>query len=185
MKCFLLMVGMLPCWLSAACWVCGPTEGEGRATTVRAHRCVSVCFGAVEQEPPAQVRYAGLLLGLVHASLPEDDVMRMLADERCDLSGASVQLLAQTQVGTLRGVALSGLMADLSEVRGVQLSGLASRCREVKGIQAALALNRAEGRVCGLQLGLFNVARELCGVQFGLLNTNAAGWTLPLVNISW
>lgn len=174
----------LPWLASAACWVCGPTSGEGGAT-LGTHRCLGLCLGALRTAPPAAVRYAGVLLGVVHAAMPEGDVVRALADERCDVSGASVQLLAQTNVGTVRGVALTGLVADVMSVRGAQISGLASRCRDLDGAQVSLALNRAEGRVRGLQLGLLNVARELRGVQIGLLNTNAAGWTLPFLNVSW
>lgn len=174
----------VPGWIGAACLVCGPKNGE-TVGTVGTHRCLSVCLGTVRMAPPASVRYCGALLGLMHTSLPEGDVMRALADERCDVSGASVQLLAQANVGTVRGLALTGLFSEVSEVRGVQLSGLGSRCREVRGAQVSLALNRAEGEVCGLQLGLFNVARRLKGVQVGLLNTNAAGWTFPLLNVSW
>lgn len=180
----LLLLSALPGLAGAACWVLGPSKGEGGAT-LQVHRCLGICLGTLRTAPPASVRYGGLLLGVAHAAMPEGDVMRALADERCDVSGASAQLLAQTNVGTVRGLALTGLVSDIASVRGAQLSGLASRCRDLDGAQLSLALNRAEGRVRGLQVGLFNVARDLRGVQVGLLNTNAAGWTLPLLNVSW
>lgn len=184
-RAFLFALALALPWVtSAACKVCGPTSGEPVAT-LGAHRCLSLCLGILETTPPASVRYAGLLLGLTHNALPEGDVARILADERCDVSGASVQLLAQTNVGTVRGVALTGLVSDVRTLRGAQVSGLASRCRDLTGAQVSLALNRAEGHVRGVQIGLFNVATQLRGVQIGLLNTNAAGWTLPLLNLSW
>lgn len=181
---FFALVVALPWLAPAACKVCGPTSGEPVAT-LGVHRCLSLCLGTLQMTPPDSVRYAGLLLGITHNSLPEGDVARVLADERCDVSGVSAQLLAQVNVGAVRGLALTGLVSDVQTLRGAQLSGLASRCRDLAGTQFSLALNRVEGRMRGLQVGLFNVATQLQGVQIGLLNTNAAGWTLPLINVSW
>ena len=48
----------------------------------------------------------------------------------------------------------------------------------------ALGINLAQTSK-GVQIGVLNVAKELVGVQVGLLNINRAGWTLPLINISW
>lgn len=183
-RALLLALALALPWVApAACKVCGPTSGEPVAT-LKAHTCLSLCLGTLRTTPPAAVRYDGLMLGLTHASLPEWDVMRALADERCDINGASVQLLAQANVGTLRGLALTGLIADLQTLRGVQIAGFGALSKDLAGVQIAPA-NFVFGPARGLQIGLVNVANKLQGLQIGLLNTNASGWTLPLLNFSW
>ena len=182
-----------------ACAVCGPSDALPE--TVEAHCCLGVCFGTARSEGEASLTYRGLLLGVAHSGLGEDDLVRMFRDERCNLSGASVELFAQTSVGTLKGVAVSGLLSDWAEIRGVAVSGLGNRSRSQAGVLAAIGLNRVEGDVrgvqaglCnagmavrGVQLGLLNFATELKGVQLGLLNfsdASAAG-VLPLVRVAW
>lgn len=159
--------------------------GEGSLPTQPAHRCLSFCLGKATVEPPAKLSYCGLLLGLAHNSLAREDIQRVFVDEQCEVTGASVQLFAQTNVGSFRGVAVTGFFSDCQALTGAQMSLLGNRAEEVTGGQVALGLNRAEKRVDGVQVGLVNVAEELHGIQFGLLNVNGAGWVLPLINIGW
>ena len=176
----LLVAGVLP---ARDCVLVG--GGEGHLATQPAHRCLSFCFGKATVEQPATLSYCGILLGLAHNSLAREDIQRAFVDEQCEVTGVSVQLFAQTNVGTLNGVAVTGLFSDYQMLNGAQVSILGNRAEEVTGGQVALGLNRAEKRVDGVQVGLVNVAKELHGIQFGLLNVNGAGWVLPLINIGW
>ena len=168
---------------SSSCAVIG--AAEGRLASEPAHRCLSLCLGTATVEQPNQLNYTGLLLGLVHNALPPDDIQRAFLDERCNLTGLSLQLLEQTQVGTVCGLTVSGLFADTAELRGLQLSLLANRADTLGGAQLALAMNRAADEATGLQIGLLNVATDLHGLQIGLLNINRSGWVLPLLNFAW
>lgn len=168
---------------SSSCAVIGTREGA--LASEPAHRCLSLCLGSAKVEQPNQLNYTGLLLGLVHNALPPDDIQRAFLDERCNLTGLSLQLLEQTQVGTTCGVALSGLFADHSKLSGLQLSLLANRADALSGCQLSLAMNRTAGAATGLQVGLLNVASNLHGLQIGLLNVNRSGWVLPLLNFAW
>ena len=168
---------------SSSCAVIG--AAEGRLASEPAHRCLSLCLGTATVEQPNQLNYTGLLLGLMHNALPPDDIQRAFLDERCNLTGISLQLLEQTQVGSVCGATVSGLFADTAELRGLQLSLLANRADAAQGLQLALAINRTAGEATGLQLGLLNVATDLHGLQLGLLNINRSGWILPLLNFAW
>ncbi|MBQ9693860.1 MAG: hypothetical protein IJV69_03810 [Kiritimatiellae bacterium] len=166
---------------TAACLVIGPSRGEGG--TLQTHTCAGFCFGASSATDDT-VAYYGLLLGLAHASMQTNDVMRMFRDERCDINGCSVQLLSQLNGGALRGLSLTGLVAAHQEMSGWQLSGLANDAKTVRGAQTALGINVAQD-VRGVQVGILNLADDLKGVQIGLINVNRAGWAFPLINISW
>lgn len=168
---------------SGSCAVVG--AAEGRLASESAHRCLSLCLGTATVTPPNQLDYCGALLGLIHNTLPPDDIQRAFLDEQCHLTGITLQLLEQTQVGAVHGVAVSGLLADIAELQGVQLSLLANRADTFGGAQISLAMNRTAGEATGLQVGLLNVATELHGLQLGLLNINRAGWALPLINFAW
>lgn len=165
----------------AACTALCPL-GE-TPVSLSTHTCFGLCLGA-RTGSQQHVAYHGLTLGLAHASMREQDVMRVFCDEQCDFNGASVQLLSQLNRGTVRGLSLTGCVAVQQHVRGVQFSGLANDAQTVKGAQIALGINLAQTSK-GVQIGVLNVAKELVGVQVGLLNINRAGWTLPLINISW
>ncbi len=179
---FLLLLA-LPLMASALpCGHIGPSD-EG-PQTLAAHRCLSLSFGKKSVNEHT-LTYKGALIGLIHLSMDEEDIRRPFIPETCSIDGFSFQLLTQGSVGTLSGMTMTGLMSHATHHRGVQLSGLANRVQTLSGVQLALALNRAEERASGLQLGLINVAKELKGVQLGLLNFNAAGWCFPLLNISW
>ena len=168
---------------SSSCAVIGSVEGS--LASEPAHRCLSLCLGSATAVPPNQLTYRGLLLGLMHNALPPEDIQRAFLDERCHLNGLSLQLFEQTQVGTVRGAAISGFFADIAEPQGLQLSLLANRADALSGLQIALAMNRTTGEACGIQLGLLNVATQLHGLQLGLLNINCSGWVLPLLNFAW
>ena len=168
---------------SGSCAVVG--AAEGRLASESAHRCLSLCLGTATVTQPDQLAYRGVLLGLLHNTLPPDDIQRVFLDEQCHLTGFSLQLLEQTQVGSVHGVAVSGLLADIAELQGVQLSLLANRADTLGGAQLSLAMNRTSGEAVGLQVSLLNVATELHGLQLGLLNINRAGWALPFINFAW
>lgn len=184
MKLFLLLSVLMPALLGAVpCLTLGVSDPPPE--TVTAHRCLSLAIGTRTTHKPFSLTYNGLLLGLSHASMSAMDVGRILADEVCTVNGASIQLLAQANVGPMNGLSLTGLLAEHGRVRGLQLTGLANRADALCGVQASLAMNFTDGRCNGLQFGLLNFAGDLCGVQIGLLNVNKAGWILPLINISF
>lgn len=183
MKRLLLILLLLPAFLRALpCLTLGFTDPPPE--TVAAHRCLSLALGTRQTSSPTALTYNGLLLGLSHVSMPAMDVGRILLDERCTINGASVQLLAQANVGTLNGLSLTGLLAEHGRVRGLQLTGLANRADALAGAQLSLAMNFADQRCAGLQIGLLNFAGDLRGLQIGLLNVNKSGWILPLINFS-
>jgi hypothetical protein len=99
-------------------------------------------------------------------------------------AGVSVQVLSQLNVGTVRGLSVSGLIAAQRDVCGWQLSGLTNNAREIAGVQTSIGMNLADD-VKGVQVGLLNVTKRLKGVQIGLLNINRAGWVFPLINVSF
>lgn len=184
MKSFLLALLLFPALLGAVpCLTLGFTDPPPE--TVTTHRCISLALGTRRTPEPTAVTYNGLLLGLSHISMSAMDVSRMFIDERCTINGASIQLLAQANVGTLNGLSLTGLLAEQGSMRGIQLTGLANRADSLAGAQLALAMNFTDQRCAGIQFGLLNFAGDLCGLQIGLINVNKAGWTLPLINFSF
>ncbi len=179
----LLLLALFPFTLCALpCGHIGP--GDEGPSTLPLHRSLSLSMGTKTVETTT-VTYSGFLLGLAHCSMGANDIQRIFADERCNVRGCSLQLFAQSTVGTTSGVAISGLTSDTTTFNGLQLSGLANRTDTLNGVQIALAINRSEDVVRGVQVGLLNLAGDLKGIQIGLLNTNAAGLTLPLLNFSW
>lgn len=151
--------------------------------SAKTHSCCSLCLG-VRTSHETSLNYNGLTLGLTHSSMPRGDVMRMFMNEQCHFNGLSVQLLAQLNVGTLRGVALTGLFCAQDAVNGWQCSGLANDAIRLHGVQTAIGVNVAD-EVTGIQIGILNRTKCLKGLQIGLLNVNHAGLTLPLINFSW
>lgn len=183
MKSLALLFLLLPALLRGVpCLTLGFTDPPPE--TLPSHRCLSLALGTRRTAAPLTVTYNGLLLGLSHISQPALDVSRIVLNERCNLNGASVQLLAQANVGTLNGLSLTGLLAEHGTVRGLQLTGLANRADTLSGAQLSLAMNFTDGACRGLQFGLLNFAGDLCGLQIGLLNVNKSGWILPLINFS-
>ena len=67
---------------------------------------------------------------------------------------------------------------------GLQFALLSNDARHIRGSQIAIGMNVAD-EVCGFQLGLFNVTKQLKGIQIGIWNTNESGRTLPLINFNW
>lgn len=184
MKSLLLSLLLFPALLGAVpCLTLGFTDPPPK--TVAAHRCLSLAIGTRRTPDPTSLTYNGLLLGLSHISMPAMDVSRMFIDERCTINGASIQLLAQANVGTLNGLSLTGLLAEQGTMRGIQLTGLANRADALAGVQASLGMNFTDRECTGLQFGLLNFAGDLCGLQIGLINVNKAGWILPLINFSF
>lgn len=176
-----IFVGMVHV-AQAACVACCPL-GD-RPETLKTHACLSLCLGVRTAPAQHHVVYHGLTLGLAHASMPAFDPLRMFFDEKCDFNGVSVQVLSQLNVGTVRGLSVSGLVAVQRDVYGWQLSGLTNNARKIAGAQTSIGMNLAND-VCGVQVGLFNATKTLKGVQIGLLNVNRAGWVLPLINVSF
>jgi hypothetical protein len=166
----------------AACVACCPLGDS--TETLKTHACLSLCLGVRSTPAPHHVAYNGLTLGVAHASMPEFDPLRMFFDEKCDFNGVSVQVLSQLNVGTVRGLSVSGLIAAQRDVCGWQLSGLTNNAREIAGVQTSIGMNLADD-VKGVQVGLLNVTKRLKGVQIGLLNINRAGWVFPLINVSF
>ena len=166
---------------AASCW--SPIAMGETPETLQTHACWSLCVGAREGEAN-QITYRGLTLGVMHASMPFNDVLRVVKNEQCDFVGASVQLFAQTNVGRVRGASVTGLLSFHERVDGLQFALLSNDVKRVRGVQAAIGMNVAD-EVRGLQLGIFNATKQLRGIQIGLWNTNAAGWILPLINFSW
>lgn len=176
------LIAVATSYLHASCLTLYPL-GE-RPETLDTHACFSLCLGARTTSEKDHIAYHGLTLGLAHASMPDNDIMRMFRNESCDFNGATIQLLSQLNHGTVRGLSLTGLVAIQRSIRGVQLSGLANDARDLKGLQMAIGINMAQ-EICGVQIGLLNVTSKLTGVQIGLLNVNRAGLTLPLLNASF
>ncbi len=158
--------------------------GDEGPQTLATHRCLGLSFGGKTVEGDT-LTYKGLQLGLAHASMNEEDIQRAFIQEQCHLRGCSIQLFAQDNVGDVSGVTLSGLMSATTHHAGLQLSGLANRTQTTEGVQIGLAINRAEEKATGVQVGLINLTKELHGVQLGLINVNSAGWFFPLINIGW
>lgn len=175
---------ILPAAVRAACLVCG-ANGTDTCPGIAAHSCLSIHFGAAYPDRSGSPHYAGLRLGLMHRALSRSDVLRTVIDERCGLSGASVELLADLNAGPLRGASVTLLFSDWADMRGLQLAGLMTHADSVRGAQIALLTNRTEGTVSGFQFGLVNRAAVLKGIQIGLININGAGCTLPLLNIGF
>ena len=166
---------------AASCW--SPITTGETPETLQTHACWSLCLG-VRDGQDTTVTYTGLTLGVMHASMPFNDVLRVAKNEACDFTGASVQLFAQTNVGRVRGASVTGLLSFHERVDGLQFALLSNDVKRVRGVQAAIGMNVAD-EVRGLQLGIFNATKQLRGIQIGLWNTNASGWTLPLINFNW
>lgn len=167
---------------TASCFTLCPLGN--RPETLDTHRCCSLCLGTRTSSNDNRVAYYGIALGLAHTSMPENDVLRVFRNERCDFNGASIQLFSQVNYGTFNGFALTGLISIQRDLNGVQFSGLANDVQTMKGLQLAIAMNMAN-KSEGLQIGLVNIAKELKGVQIGLININSAGLVLPLINMDF
>ena len=170
---------------AALCW--SPFTTGDEPETLQTHACWSLCLGVRDGQDAIQdttVTYKGLNLGIMHASMSANDVLRAVKIERCDITGASVQLVAQTNMGRMRGASVTGLLSFHDRVDGLQFALLSNDARHIRGSQIAIGMNVAD-EVRGFQLGIFNATKQLKGIQIGLWNTNAAGWTLPLINFSW
>lgn len=166
---------------AASCW--SPFTTGDEPETLDTHSCLSLCLG-VRDGQANTVTYKGLNLGLMHASMPANDVLRPMKNERCDITGASIQLLAQTNTGRMRGASITGLLSFHERVDGLQFSLLSNDVRHIRGSQIAIGMNVAD-EVRGFQLGIFNATKQLTGIQIGIWNTNESGWTLPLINFNW
>lgn len=166
---------------AASCW--SPFTTGDEPETLQTHACWSLCLGVRDGQADT-VTYKGLNLGIMHASMPFNDVLRAVKNERCDITGASLQLFAQTNMGRMCGASVTGLLSFHDRVDGIQFALLSNDARHIRGSQIAIGMNVAD-EVRGFQLGIFNATKQLKGIQIGLWNTNAAGWTLPLINFSW
>jgi hypothetical protein len=166
---------------AASCW--SPITSGDTPETLQTHACLGLCLGVRDGQADAVV-YKGLTLGVMHASMPFNDVLRVAKNEACNFTGASVQLLSQTNVGYVRGASVTGLLSFHERVDGLQFALLSNDVKRVRGVQAAIGMNVAE-EVRGLQVGIFNATKQLRGIQIGIWNTNSSGWTLPLINFNW
>lgn len=96
-------------------------------------------------------------------------------------------------IGSLKGVAISGLSNTSLYVSGLQASIVGNLAINSDGMQLG-SFNKADfslgvqfgvyntaKSIHGLQIGLFNFADELCGLQLGIVNVTSNGW-MPLVN---
>ena len=85
----------------------------------------------------------------------------------------------------MEGVGLAAGAVGGEELRGFYAAGGYLQTRDLEGVGIA-TVNRANGVVEGLMIGIFNYAGELHGMQVGLLNyagNNRKGLRLlPLVN---
>ncbi len=167
-----------------SCVICGVNDTDS-LTTLQAHKCLALHFGSAEKTGDATLEMAGFRLGLSHMSLQSNDIFRAFVNEQSHFTGLSLLLIADHDIGTTRGVAITGFFSGIETVRGWQCTGLFSAANTLSGAQTSLALSRVNGTAKGVQLGLVTYAKELKGVQFGLLNINASGWIFPLINIGW
>ena len=124
----------------AACTALCPL-GE-TPVSLSTHTCFGLCLGA-RTGSQQHVAYHGLTLGLAHASMREQDVMRVFCDEQCDFNGASVQLLSQLNRGTVRGLSLTQRRTD------------GERGADRAGNQSGADLERGANRCaqCGKRIG--------------------------------
>ncbi len=183
-----LLLGITCCRaFSLSALPCYGWFGDSPSVTEKAHRCLSLGLGRRDVTSSASLFYFGVLFGLVHTSMPADDIGRIFLPEQCNIYGLSFQLIAQSNVGEITGGVISGLFSDQEqgEVTGGQVSGVLNRADSVRGAQVSLVLNRVERTVCGVQIGLINMADRVHGVQIGLININRHGWCIPFVNVGF
>lgn len=121
--------------------------------------------------------------------------------------GIDIGLLGNSTDEEFAGIGISGIMNlnhGTSKIIGLQLAGIANINKgagKVYGFQVALAnlskftdvygmqlglYNRARN-VRGLQIGIINHAQTLVGVQIGLANFNEGGpfGVSPIINAGW
>ncbi len=80
----------------------------------------------------------------------------------------------------VKGVSINGAISAANEMTGLHITGTQNRTDEFKGVVITGITNRAiKGR--GVQIGLFNVCKDLKGVQLGLWNVNSKR-SLPIIN---
>lgn len=79
----------------------------------------------------------------------------------------------------------AGLFSASQTAKALQINLLGNWTTDfASGWQNGL-VNVVGGRMCGLQIGLVNVADRLEGVQIGLLNFARSQQFFPLINVGW
>lgn len=103
------------------------------------------------------------------------------------MTGFEVALLGNWVGDTAAGLQAASLFNVAGNLEGVQLAGLVNRAGgNGSGGQVATLANVNGGSFEGLQLSLFNYARDVQGAQLGLINVGAKvkGLQLGLINVA-
>jgi len=103
------------------------------------------------------------------------------------MSGVELALLGNWVGNAASGLQVATLFNSAGNVEGLQLAGLVNRAGgNGSGGQVAMLANVNGGHFEGLQLSLFNYARDVQGAQLGLINVGAKvkGLQLGLINVA-
>jgi hypothetical protein len=103
------------------------------------------------------------------------------------LSGVELALLGNWVGEAASGLQVAGLFNSASKSEGLQVAGALNRAgADGGGGQVALLANVNGGSFDGLQLALFNHARDVRGAQLGVINVGAKvkGLQLGLINVA-
>ncbi|MET0393217.1 MAG: hypothetical protein ABW019_08755 [Chitinophagaceae bacterium] len=86
-------------------------------------------------------------------------------------------------VDQFRGISLNGFIYMVTETKGLVITGFQNIAADFSGVLISPLRNKSvTGK--GLQIGLFNICKNLKGVQVGLWNVNSKR-KLPLINWSF
>jgi len=170
------------------------TEGHAAERHIANYTPISLGLVPPAQFPPPRFTVNGLRLTGIYG------ISRRVR-------GIDLALLGNSTDEEFAGLAVSGLMNinhGTTKVIGLQLAGLAninkgagkvygfqialanmSKFTDINGVQLGL-YNRARN-VRGLQIGIINHAASLVGIQIGLANFNEGGpfGVSPIINAGW
>jgi hypothetical protein len=181
------------------------------------HLRLFICFAVIIIGFKAQAASMASPLGfsLVNpAEVPGDDYsikglrLSLIYGNHRNVSGIDLGLIGNFTEQDFKGTAISGIFnhtAGDTTIVGAQIAGIVNinKARaSIYGVQFAIGANLGEytdiygvqiglynraREVYGLQIGLLNYATNLHGVQIGLLNFNSQGWfsMSPLINIGF
>lgn len=94
--------------------------------------------------------------------------------------GVNLSLSGTIKTAKINGVNISGLSTSVVEINGLSLSGFNTFTYVMNGVNISGVQNIAV-KCKGVQIALFNRAKELKGVQIGLWNNNGK-FSFPLIN---
>jgi hypothetical protein len=103
-----------------------------------------------------------------------------------DARGVQIAGLFNAVGEEARVIQISGLFNAAGQLRGAQVAGAMNATGDGTGLQAALAYNRADKHLAGVQVAAVNVAGDIEGAQLGLVNVarRVRGVQLGLVNVA-